>query len=125
VEASSPIRTTATPAAGGSGGPPSGGGPAIQVLDGAGLPSAMLLTAGCNQATIGSPANTPLASIAALVSPDGAVVAIWRFNNATKGYDSGYFADRAAPTDFALTSGAEGSYFICVTADASIASTGQ
>jgi len=96
----------------------------LQVLDGSGAPSQMLLTAGCNVVTISAPGGTAMSTIAAMVEPQRAILAIWRFNNATKQFDSGYFADANAPTDFSTTMGNEGSYQICVAADATIASNG-
>jgi len=50
---------------------------------------------------IASYAGMPVANIAALVTPAGAVVSIWRFSNSTKLFQAGYFADPSAPVDFA------------------------
>jgi len=39
------------------------------------------------------------------VSPASAVVSIWRFSNATKQFQAGFFSDPNAPTDFVVTGG--------------------
>jgi hypothetical protein len=68
-------------------------------------------------------------------------VSIWRFSNATKQFQAGFFSDPAAPTDFATTGAISGTgvtgttaqpgtsgnqitetYFICVNQAATITS---
>jgi len=53
----------------------------------------------------GTLTGTPIANIAALVSPSAAVVSIWAFNNSTKQFRAGFFSDPAAPVDCNLTGG--------------------
>jgi hypothetical protein len=85
------------------------GGPAGIQVAGATPFSPIVLSRGCNSVVITSSIGTPVANIAALVSPANAVVSIWRFNNGTKLFQAGYFADVSAPVDFSQTSGAAGS----------------
>jgi hypothetical protein len=89
--------------------------------------SPLALTHGCNLVTIQSPNGTPVAAIAALVSPSMALQSIWRYNNAVGLYQVGYFADAKAPVTFSATgSGGLGtateSYFVCVNQAATIIS---
>lgn len=85
------------------------------------------LTHGCNLIIIQTPNGTPLASVAALVSPAQALQSIWRYNNATGLYQVGYFADPGAPVTFSRT-GTAGlgvateSYYFCVNQAATIVS---
>jgi hypothetical protein len=85
------------------------GGPAGIQVAGATPFSPIVLSRGCNSVVITSAIGTPVANIAALVSPANAVVSIWRFNNGTKLFQAGYFAEVNAPVDFSLTSSATGS----------------
>jgi hypothetical protein len=100
----------------------------------------LALSRGCNQMIVTAASATPIANIAALVSPQSAVVSIWRFNNATKQFQAGFFSDPAAPTDFVTTGGTSTAvtgggnaitnngtqitetYFICVNQTATIVS---
>jgi len=79
------------------------GGPAGIQIAGASAVSPLVLSRGCNNVIVTSYAGTPVANIAALVTPQNAVVSIWRFNNATKLFNAGFFSDPNAPTDFNLT----------------------
>jgi hypothetical protein len=79
------------------------GGPAGIQVAGATAISPIVLSRGCNNVIITSQIGTPVANIAALVSPQNAVVSIWRFSNATKLFQAGFFSDPNAPTDFTLT----------------------
>jgi hypothetical protein len=79
------------------------GGPAGIQVAGATAISPIVLSRGCNNVIITSPVGTPVANIAALVSPQNAVVSIWRFSNATKLFQAGFFSDPNAPTDFTLS----------------------
>jgi hypothetical protein len=84
------------------------GGPAGIQVAGATAISPVVLSRGCNNVIITAPVGTPVANIAALVSPQNAVVSIWRFNNGTKLFNAGFFSDPNAPTDFALTGSLSG-----------------
>jgi hypothetical protein len=79
------------------------GGPSLIQVAGATAISPIVLSRGCNNVIITSPVGTPVANIAALVSPQNAVVSIWRFSNSTKLFQAGFFSDPNAPTDFTLT----------------------
>jgi hypothetical protein len=100
--------------------------PGIQVV-GATSSNPLGLTHGCNAVIISSPNGTPLTAIAALVSPASAVVSIWRYNNASNGFQVGYFSDPRAPVTFSTTgTGITGTstetYYICVNQAATIVS---
>jgi len=78
---------------------------------------------GCNNIIVATTPGTPIANIAALVSPSGvsgaappsrglgttvrntssALVSVWAFNNRTKQFRAGFFSDPAAPVDFNVT----------------------
>ena len=79
------------------------GGPAGIQVAGATSISPIVLSRGCNNVIITAPVGTPVANIAALVTPQNSVVSIWRFNNGTKLFNAGFFSDPNAPTDFTLT----------------------
>jgi hypothetical protein len=79
-----------------------GGAAGIQIA-GATPFSPIVLSRGCNSVVVTSPIGTPIANIAALVSPANAVVSIWRFSNSTKLFNAGFFSDPNAPTDFTLS----------------------
>jgi hypothetical protein len=79
------------------------GGPTGILIAGATPTQPLQLTRGCNQIVVTSVPGTPIANIAALVSPAASVVSIWRFNNGTKQFQAGFFSDPAAPTDFIAT----------------------
>ena len=81
------------------------GGPAGILVVGASTNSPLALLHGCNNTIVTTTAGTPIANIAALVSPSAAVVSIWAFNNGTKQFRAGFFSDPAAPVDFNLTGG--------------------
>jgi hypothetical protein len=119
------------------------GGVAGILIAGATTTSPLQLARGCNQVIVTSTNGTPIANIAALVSPTSAVVSIWRFNNGTKQFQAGFFSDPAAPTDFIgsglLGPGTQGnatinsgsvaagsqiteSYFVCVNQSSTIVS---
>jgi hypothetical protein len=117
------------------------GGVAGILIAGAGPNTPVQLGRGCNQVIVTTTVGTPIANIAALVSPASAVVSIWRFSNATKQFQAGFFSDPAAPTDFATTGAISGTgvtgttaqpgtsgnqitetYFICVNQAATITS---
>jgi hypothetical protein len=76
------------------------GGPAGILIAGATNTTPGLLTRGCNQVVTTMTSGTPIANLAALVSPAASVVSIWRFSNSTKQFQAGFFSDPAAPTDF-------------------------
>jgi hypothetical protein len=89
--------------------------------------SPLALTHGCNAIIIQSADGTPVAAIAALVSPAAALQSIWRYNNTAGLYQVGYFADRNAPVTFSATGAgragtATESYFLCVNQAATIVS---
>ncbi len=52
------------------------------------------LLRGCNQVITDAPNGARLAGLVTLVSSPDAVVSIWRYNNATKLYQAGYFSDQ-------------------------------
>jgi len=81
------------------------GGPAGILIAGATPTSPLQLLRGCNQIIATSTVGTPVANIAALVSPASAVVSIWRFSNNTKQFQAAFFSDPNAPTDFVVTGG--------------------
>jgi hypothetical protein len=81
------------------------GGPAGILIAGATPTQPYALLRGCNQVIATTTAGTPIANIAALVSPASAVVSIWRFSNNTKQFQAGFFSDPNAPTDFNVTGG--------------------
>ena len=100
----------------------------IQVL-GATPTSPVTLFHGCNNVVVVTTAGTPMANLAALVSPPAAVIGIWAFNNSAREFKAGYFNDPSAPVDFNITGVASGSssattvasgtevtesYFVCV-----------
>jgi hypothetical protein len=85
--------------------------------------SPLSLTRGCNQVVISTPqGGVPVGRVAAAISPATALVSIFRFNNATKTFQAGFFSDPAAPTDFATTAGGSEVYFVCVSGAATITS---
>ena len=79
------------------------GGPAGILVVGATTSSPLGLLHGCNNIIVTTTAGTPIANIAALVSPSAAVVSIWAFNNSTKQFRAGFFSDPAAPVDYNVT----------------------
>jgi len=85
--------------------------------------SGSTLNPGCNQVIVTTAANTPVKDIAATVAPASAVISIFRFNNTTRLFQAGFFSDVNAPTDFTLTAGGTETYFICVSAAATVTST--
>ncbi len=98
--------------------------PGIQIAGGSPI-SPIVLSRGCNQVVATSPSGTPVAAVAALVQPAGAVVSVWRFNNTTQTYQAGYFGGSGVPVDFTRTGvGQSGSvteaYFICVSQSATM-----
>jgi hypothetical protein len=102
--------------------------PGIHVV-GATSVSPLALQRGCNQVITDSPSGAAVAGIVTLVSPPAAVVSIWRFANATQKYQVGFFAEKAAPLDFASTGGPGGgagrateAYFVCVNQAATMTS---
>jgi hypothetical protein len=85
--------------------------------------SPVSLTRGCNQVVVSTPTGgVAVSNLGAAVSPASAVVSVWRFNNATKTFQSGFFSDTSAPTDFSTTAGGSEVYFVCVSGAATIAS---
>jgi len=98
--------------------------PGIQVV-GATTTAPLGLTHGCNMLVIQTRNGTPVASIAALVTPSTALQSIWRYNNAIAIYQVGYFADPSAPVTFSTTgTGTLGTatetYYLCVNQAAEI-----
>ncbi len=90
--------------------------------------SPIALSRGCNQVVATSPSGTPVAAIAALVRPAGAVVSVWRFSNATLTYQAGYFGGSGVPVDFTRSGVGPGgsvteAYFICVSQNATMISS--
>lgn len=79
------------------------GGPAGILIAGATTTQPLGLLRGCNQIIVQTTAGTPIANIAALVSPAAAVVSIWAFNNSTKQFRLTFSSDPAAPVDFTTT----------------------
>jgi len=98
------------------------GGVAGILISGATITSPLQLSRGCNQVIVTSTIGTPIANIAALVSPSSAVISIWLFSNSTKQWQAGFFSDPGAPTDFIATQSI-GSTSGAVTAIANGAST--
>jgi len=84
--------------------------------------SPLSLTTGCNQVVVSTAAGTAVSRVVSAVSPSSAVVSIWRFNNATKTFQSGFFSAAGAPTDFSTTGGGSEVYFVCVSGAATITS---
>jgi hypothetical protein len=79
------------------------------------------LTVGCNALIVTSYLVSPVANIAALVTPTNAVVSIWRFDNGSKQFEAGYFSDQNAPLDFSATNvGTTQTYYVCVNKTATI-----
>jgi len=81
------------------------GGPAGILVVGATTSQPLGLLHGCNNIIVTTTAGTPIANIAALVSPSAALVSIWAFNNSTKQFRAGFFSDPAAPVDYNVTGG--------------------
>ena len=82
------------------------------------------LPQGCTAVVVTTPAGgVPVARLAALVSPATALQSIFRFNSVTETFESGFFSDPTAPTDFATTAGAAEEFFICVRAVAVMTSS--
>jgi hypothetical protein len=79
------------------------GGPAGILIAGATTTQPLGLLRGCNQIIVTTTAGTPIANIAALVSPASAVVSIWTFNNGTKQFRLAFSSDPAAPVDITVT----------------------
>jgi len=83
------------------------------------------LLRGCNQVVSDAPNGARVAGLVTLVTPQEAVVSVWRYNNSTQSFQAGYFADPAAPTDFTLMGAStrgrstEG-YMVCVQRAATI-----
>ena len=81
--------------------------------------SPIILTRGCNQIVSDAPNGAQVSGLATLVRPQNGVVSVWRFNNSTKLYQVGYFADASAPLDFTrMGSGTSArsteAYMLCV-----------
>jgi hypothetical protein len=79
------------------------GGPAGILIAGATTTQPLGLLRGCNQLIVTTTAGTPIANIAALVSPAASVVSIWTFNNSTKQFRLAFSSDPAAPVDITVT----------------------
>ena len=87
----------------------------------------ILFSRGCNVVITDSPSGVKVAGIVTLISPQDAVVGIWRYSNGAQTYNAGFFADQSAPTDFSLTGSGAGSrvtesYWVCVSRFASMIS---
>lgn len=72
----------------------------------------LALIAGCNNVTLTWPNGTPVATVAAAVSPATAVLAIWRYD-AAAGRFRGWSPIANAPTDFATVNRLE-PVFLCM-----------
>ena len=87
----------------------------------------ILFSRGCNVVVTDSPSGVKVAGIVSLISPQDAVIGIWRYNNGAQNYNAGFFADQSAPTDFSLTGAGPGgrvteAYWVCVSKGASMLS---
>ncbi len=71
---------------------------------------------GCNNVASTYPNGTPTSQVAAGVSPSSALIAIWRFDNATQRF-AGYSPIPGAPNDLVTLNRAD-AIFICVNAPA-------
>ncbi len=70
------------------------------------------LFSGCNNVTLTWPTGTPTSEVAAAVTPASALIAIWRFNNATQTFQ-GFSPLPNAPNDFTSVNRADPA-FICM-----------
>jgi hypothetical protein len=86
------------------------------------VPNTQILPPGCDEAIIANnvAANTPIATIVGMVTPQSAVVSVWQYNNATQSFAALYFSTPGAPTNGNAASGGQ-SVFICVRGSASFA----
>jgi hypothetical protein len=95
------------------------------LIAGGGPTTPVQLGRGCNQVIADAPNGARVAALVSLVSPSDAVISVWRFKNATKLYQDGYFADQSAPTDFVALGGTSSgrttdAYMVCVSKSALI-----
>ena len=95
----------------------------ITVLTGAGASGVQAFFPGCVGVTLTSQPGTPIAAIAALVSPPDTLVGIWRLDPLTQRYLAGYFPNPGAPVDFVATNGGTETYSICTRYGGSIHSS--
>lgn len=95
----------------------------ITILTGVGTPATQAIHPGCTAVSLTSSAGTPVSAIATLVSPLGAVTAIWRFDAVQLRYLAGYLAAPGAPLDFSTTAGGTETYAICALPGAAIRSS--
>ena len=66
----------------------------------------LVLPAGCDQVIATSSPGAPITSLLNFVDHRENVVSIWRYNNALRGFQSGFFGVQGAPTDISTTGGA-------------------
>jgi hypothetical protein len=95
----------------------------ITILTGVGSPATQALRPGCTAVSLSSIAGTPVSAIASLVSPLGAVTAIWRFDVAQQRFLAGFLATPGAPLDFTFTAGHDETYAVCALPGAAIHSS--
>jgi hypothetical protein len=95
----------------------------ITILTGSGSPAVQAFFPGCVGVTLTSQPGTPIAAIAALVTPQNTLVGIWRLDPLTQRYLAGYFSDPGAPVDFTVTNGGTETYTICTRYGGSIHSS--
>jgi hypothetical protein len=95
----------------------------ITILTGVGSPATQALRPGCTAVSLSSSPGTPVSAIASLVSPPGAVTAIWRFDAVQQRFLAGFLATPGAPLDFTFTAGNDETYAICTLPGAAIHSS--
>ncbi len=79
----------------------------------------VLLFRGCNQVVVNLPVGSPFAGLVNRVDDPNFVTSIWRFDNFTRSFRSGYFSEPGAPSDLPLTLSSPEALFICVSAGTS------
>jgi hypothetical protein len=74
----------------------------------------------CYRVKTSTRAGTPMSTLVALVAPPASLLSIWRYDDLTKSFRGGYFADPSQPVDFSSTKGGEEFYVFCVSSAARI-----
>ncbi len=79
----------------------------------------VLLFRGCSQMVVNVPVGTPIAALVSRVDDPTFVTSIWRFDNFTRSFRSGYFSEPGAPSDLSFTLSSPEALFICLSAGTS------
>jgi hypothetical protein len=86
---------------------------------GTGTTEPVSLFAGCNNVALTWTAGTPITTVAAAISPAGALESIWRYDNAS-GQFAGFSPNPNAPSDYRAVQIALEPVFVCMRAPATL-----